>query len=282
MKVLIFGAAGFIGSHLARQAAAAGHEVVCFCRSGRVPGFDGPCHPWSLGVFPAAAAVQGADCAMHLAHDFAGEPGAERTLTGTLAVLEALRRAGVRRQLLFSSYSAGPQATSIYGRVKSALEQRVMGMEDVLIVRPGLVKGDGGIHGRISRFVRLSPWVPLPDGGQGRVPVIEIGKLCDLTLALASSVTPAREHNLFEPALVTLRQIVQEAARAVGRHSVWVLPVPSSLVLLGLRLASVLRLPLPVNADNLSGFLANQDASHQSSLPEPAGSHPATGARRLS
>jgi hypothetical protein len=104
--------------------------------------------------------------------------------------------------------------------------------------------------------------------------VIEIGKLCGQTLLIAGAAAPQKEHNLFEKDLLSLRQIVQDAAREAGRRSVWVLPVPSGLVLLGLRATSALRLPLPVNADNLAGFLANQDATHQSSLTGPAGGLP--------
>lgn len=275
MKILIFGAAGFIGSHLARLATAAGHEVVCFCRSGRVPGFKGACHSWSLGGELDDAAIQGGDCALHLAHDFDGEKGAEKTLTGTLAAIGQMRRAGVRRHILFSSYSAGPQASSIYGRIKSAMEQRVQEMADVVIVRPGLVLGDGGIYGRISTFARLSPVVPLPDGGKGKVPVVEIGLLCEQTLMIAAAAAPRKEYNLFEKDLPSLRLLVQRAAREAGRRPALILPVPSGLVLMGLRFTSALRLPLPVNADNLAGFLANQDAKHQSSFMEQAGSLPA-------
>lgn len=271
MKILVFGAAGFIGSHLARHAAGAGHSVVCFCRSGKVRGFEGPCHAWSLGGPLGAAAVQGADCALHLAHDFDGEKGAGRTLAGTTDVIRQLAQAGVRRQVVFSSYSAGPHASSLYGRTKSALEEQVCRMDEVIVVRPGLVLGEGGIYGRIRTFVRLSPLVPLPDGGKGKVPVIEIGRLCAHILLIASAAAPRKEYNLFEKDLLSLRQIVQEAAREAGR-STWVLPVPSSLVLLGLRMTAALRLPLPVNADNLAGFLANQEASHKSSLAEAPGS----------
>ena len=267
MKILIFGAAGFIGSHLSRSAAAAGHEVGAFCRSGRVPGFDGRCHAWSFGGVVAQATVQGADCALHLAHDFEGEQGAGTTLTGTLSTIQTLRQAGVRRQLLYSSYSAGPHASSLYGRTKSAIEAEVSQMSDVIVIRPGLVLGDGGIYGRICTFVRLSPVVPLPDGGVGKVPVIEISKLCLQTLRIAAAAGTTKEHNLFEPDLVSLRDIVQGAAREAGR-AVWIIPVPASLVLLGLRTTAALHLPLPVNADNLSGFLANQGAVHASTMVE--------------
>lgn len=229
--------------------------------------FEGECHSWSLGGPLDEAAVAGAGCAVHLAHDFDGPKGAEQTLAGTIAVIRQLQQAGVRRQLLYSSYSAGPHASSLYGRTKSALEALVQDMHDVLVIRPGLVLGAGGLYGRIRTFVRLSPFVPLPDGGAGKVPVVEIGKLCAQTLRIAAAAAPPKEHNLFEPDLLSLRHIVQGAALEAGR-SPWIIPVPSSLVLFGLRLTAALHLPLPVNADNLSGFLANQSAGHASTLEE--------------
>jgi len=267
MKMLIFGAAGFIGSHLARHAASLGHRVICFCRSARVQGFDGECHTWSLGGPLDDAVIEGAECALHLAHDFDGSKGAAKTLTGTIDAVQKLRQVGVRRQVVFSSYSAGPHASSLYGRTKLALEEKLLGMDGVVIVRPGLVLGDGGIYGRIRTFVRLSPLVPLPDGGAGKVPVIEIGRLCEQIQMIASADFVQQEYNLFERELFTLRAVVEGAAHEADRR-IWVIPVPPSLVLLGLRMASTLRLPLPVNADNLAGFLANQEACHITSLGE--------------
>ncbi|OYW75820.1 MAG: hypothetical protein B7Z37_11550 [Verrucomicrobia bacterium 12-59-8] len=267
MKILIFGAAGFIGSHLARHAQGAGYAVVCFCRSGKVRGFAGQCHSWSLGDALDEAVIAGADCALHLAHDFDGPRGAEKTLNGTIAAVRRLHQSGVRCQLVFSSYSAGPHACSLYGRTKSTLEAQVLGIDTVSVIRPGLVLGNGGLYGRIRTFVRLSPLVPLPDGGAGRVPVIEINQLCEQTLQIAATEAPRREYNLFEKELRSLRDIVQGAAREAGR-SVWVIGVPSVLVLLMLRVTAALHLPMPVNADNLTGFLANQSAGHESSLEE--------------
>lgn len=267
MRILILGASGFIGSHLSGYAAQQGGDVVALCRSGKVPGFSGTTLVWALGEPVPESALQGVDCAIHLAHDFSGEFGAHLTEMATLACVAQLRLAGVARQIFFSSYSAGEHAESLYGRAKMAIEQGVKQHEDVTIVRPGLVLGDGGLYGRIRKWSRRMPLIPLPDGGRGKVPVITIERLCHETLALAGMVTPLREANLFEPELKSLRQLVLDAAEEAGRRP-WLLPVPSGLVISGLRLAAVLHVPLPVNADNLSGFLANQQANHLSTLQE--------------
>ncbi|MDD2768530.1 MAG: NAD(P)H-binding protein [Methylococcus sp.] len=267
MRLLILGAAGFIGSHLVRHAAAQGLEVVALCRSGKVEGFDGRTFVWALGQPVPVASLGGVDCAVHLAHDFSGEAGARLTQEATLACVAQLRAAGVRRQIFFSSYSAGPHAESIYGRTKHAIERELDEYADVVIVRPGLVLGDGGLYGRIRKWARRLPLIPLPDGGRGQVPVISVERLCRETLGLASMAAPLREANLFDPNMHSLRQLVLDTAAEAERYP-WVLPVPSMLVIAGLRLAEMLRLPLPVNADNLSGFLANQQAQHVSTIKE--------------
>lgn len=265
MRLLILGAAGFIGSHLTRYALTSGHEVVALCRSGSVEGFYGRTFSWALGQPVPAEALEGVNCAVHLAHDYGGEAGAQRTINGTLASVACVRAAGIQRQFFYSSYSAGSHAISTYGLTKYAIEQRLRGCRDVTIVRPGLVLGAGGLYGRIRTWARILPLIPLPNGGYGQVPVITIERLCKETLTLAEAPASLREANLFEPHLRSLRQLVLDAAAEAGRHP-WVMPVPSTLVIAILRLAALLRLPLPVNADNLSGFLANQKAFHQSTL----------------
>jgi uncharacterized protein YbjT (DUF2867 family) len=210
-----------------------------------------------------AEAVQDVDCAIHLAHDFDGEDGAQRTIDSTLTVVAKLRGAGVRRQLFFSSYSAGEHAVSLYGKTKLAMERAFASQEDIVIARPGLVIGEGGLYGRIREWAQRLPLIPLPDGGLGKVPVIGIRDLCERTLHLVTMTTPPKEENLFEPDLKSLREIVLKAAEEVGRRP-RILPVSSGLLIRVLAIAGRLGVSLPVNADNLLGFLANQ--SHIESM----------------
>jgi uncharacterized protein YbjT (DUF2867 family) len=267
MRLLILGAAGFIGSHLVRYAVARGHTAIALCRSGKVDGFLGPTFKWELGQLVPEPAYERVDCALHLAHDFDGEDGADLTRDATLACVDQLRAVGVDRQLFFSSYSAGTHAVSTYGRTKFVIEQAIKGYSDVVVVRPGLVLGDGGLYGRIQKWAQRLPLIPLPDGGDGLVPIISIDRLCRETLVLASQTAPPFEANLFEPRYWRLRQVVLTAAAEVGRRP-WVLPVPSALILGGLQLADLLHLHLPVTADNLKGFLANHQSQHSSTLTE--------------
>jgi nucleoside-diphosphate-sugar epimerase len=266
MRLLILGAAGFIGSCLVRQAEESGHDVVALCRSGRLQGFSGMVQKWELGQPIPPHLLRSVDVVVQLAHDFGGGAGAQLTTTATLELMRSAQQAGVQRQIYFSSYSASPHAASLYGQTKFAIEQAALQIDGVLVIRPGLVMGDGGIYGRIARVARAFPVLPLPDGGRGLVPIIPVERLCSETLLAAAAARIPRELNLFFPRLHSLREIVEHAAGPQRR--IRVVPVPSQLVLAALRLAQALRVPLPVNADNLRGFLANQQAVHVSSLSQ--------------
>lgn len=267
MRILITGSNGFIGGHLASSISAHGHRVVALSRSGtsKTPEVDP--FAWSMGQPVPKAAEHEVSCAIHLAHDFAGEEGARRTVDSTLRIVQQLRRAGVQRQLFFSSYSAGEHASSLYGRTKLAIENALRSNPDIVLVRPGLVLGDGGIYQRIRKWAQWLPVIPLPDGGYGTVPVIGIQRLCEETLRLAIEPTVEDEANLFEPELRSLRCLVLDAAREVGRNR-RILPIPSFFLAACLNAAELLRLPLPINVDNLDGFIANQRAKHRSNFEE--------------
>ena len=267
MRLLIIGASGFIGSNLLRYAVAMGHDPIAVCRSGTVNCFDGQVYKWQLGMSLPVIALEKIDCAVHLAHDFNGLDGALLTQEFTLKNIVELRKLGVSKQIFFSSCSASRYTNSIYGKTKMSIEEVINGWDDVVIARPGLVLGDGGIYGRIKKLAEMLPIIPLPDGGSGKVPVISIKRLCEETLMLAASSVTLKEANLFEPKLLSLRQLVLEAASKSGKNP-WIMPIPAWLVAKCLTVAEIFRIPLPVNADNLRGFLFNQGTEYFSTIKD--------------
>jgi UDP-glucose 4-epimerase len=117
-RALVTGGAGFIGGHLVDRLVETGFEVAVLddFSSGRKENLAGPAR--AARVFEAdvsdaealAAAVDGADLVFHLAarpsvvESVADPLGSHRVnLTGTVAVLEAARRAGVARVVFASS-----------------------------------------------------------------------------------------------------------------------------------------------------------------------------------
>jgi len=175
MKVLITGASGFLGGHLAELFVEAGHEVRGLVRrTSRTGLLERLRVETVIGDLKDAEslrrAVQGVDVVVHAAATMAGIPQeyVEATVNGTRNLLEAARAAGVRRFVHISSVSVYPMRSSggrpitedspyedqplfltNYTRSKIEAERAVLqaaeqgGME-VFVLRPGILFGPRG------------------------------------------------------------------------------------------------------------------------------------------
>ncbi|MCX7818846.1 MAG: GDP-mannose 4,6-dehydratase [Kiritimatiellae bacterium] len=147
MKVLITGAAGFVGRHLVAELAAHNHEVAAFCLPGETPPPEIPVHHGSVAEaddLEAALDRFRPDGCVHLAgvssvpRSWAAPAETFRTnLLGTLYLLESVRRRpGLRCLIVTSSqiYGAGgddrpldettpPRPASPYAISKAAADQ---------------------------------------------------------------------------------------------------------------------------------------------------------------
>jgi UDP-glucose 4-epimerase len=121
MRILVTGGAGYVGSHAVRHLLAAGHEVWVYDNCGRghrdaVP--EGLLIEGSLadrGRLTELMSVQRVEAVMHFAAfalvgESVAEPAMyyENNVGGSLALLDAMREAAVRR-IVFSS------TTAVYG-----------------------------------------------------------------------------------------------------------------------------------------------------------------------
>jgi len=270
LNVVVSGSSGFIGSRLVAELAGRGHKVLALSRSMGVasPSDQIQILNWSLDQIPPELAPLAVDCVIHLAHDFNGEDGARVSVRGTLNLIEACRIAGATRQIFLSSLSAHEAATSRYGCTKYQIEQQVRTMEDVVIIRPGLVLGNGGLYGRIKAWIKKIPLVPLPDGGHGSIYVIELQELIQKILLIVQTKETERFYNLFEHEAKTLREIVLKEASA-SRRMIFIINIPTRFLLRALSALEFFKIPLPVTSDNLQGFISNQISSTPFHQPSP-------------
>jgi NADH dehydrogenase len=212
-------------------------------------------HAHALGAPVDAKLFEGCDAVVHGAYSFT--PGSrELNVRGTQALFQAAQAAGVRRQLLLSSYSAHPAATSEYGQSKRELQDFFVAQGQV-VARPALVLGPGGLFARIAGMVRKLPVLPLLDGGRKPIPVLAIE---DLVQAVEKLLTGERRGivNLANAEPVRLLDIIQTLGDVTGNEPLLV-PIPARLLLMPLQLLEKLPLQLPVSSESLQGYLRNED-----------------------
>lgn len=175
MRILVTGTTGFIGSHLAVHLARAGHEVVATARRpGTLPALakiDG-IRQERLDLSERdgwTGLMDGCQAVVHVALGW-GDDGPsmlEADTAATVALLEAARRAGVRRFVYTSSTAANgemtplnradraPRPTDLYGATKAATEMfaRAYAGEgmSVHVVRPGYIFGEPVLDGARSQ-----------------------------------------------------------------------------------------------------------------------------------
>jgi UDP-glucose 4-epimerase len=155
MKALIFGGAGFVGSHVADALVEAGHKVTIFDRS--EPHEKRDDIKYIIGDTLDADAVEQATQNQEVIYNFAGQPDIETGLENPLPTiqtniigcanqLESARKAGVKRFVFASTVYVYSEAGGIYRVSKQACElmieeyQRLYGL-DYTIVRYGSLYG---------------------------------------------------------------------------------------------------------------------------------------------
>lgn len=196
----VTGGTGFVGGHLLRLARERGHPVRALTRSGQ-PGEDGV--TWVEGALDRpenlAALCEGADAVIHIAGMINGpNRAAFETVNagGTAAIVDAARRAGIRRFIHVSSLSAREPGLSDYGWSKAKSERIVAASGlDWTVVRPPAIYGPGDRETlELFRMARRG-FVALPP--RGRFSVIHVEDLCRLLLDLV----PAQDSwlQIYEP-----------------------------------------------------------------------------------
>jgi nucleoside-diphosphate-sugar epimerase len=269
MNIFITGIRGFIAGHLSQYLKEQGCSVSgSTSQPGKSEGdqrLDGRVFPQRLGDPVEESIFLGMDVVVHCSHDF--QKGAfNKNVEGTIALAEAAKRQGVRRQIFISSLSSRPDAQSEYGKSKFAAEGYFKEMGGI-IVRPGTVLGEGGIFGKMVHLVKTSPVVPLLDGGYSQMYVIGRDDLCHSLHRIINGPENRGEYNLYYPEKVTLREMLL-TIRHLFSSRTFLIPIPAIFLLFPLSLLNRLGIKLPIDIENLRGFIKSQAMIYQSDLPK--------------
>jgi len=238
MKVAITGATGFVGRHLARSLSYRGHELVLIARG--VDGRDRTVrriHGAQFQSVPVtdedalARAFEGCDAVAHCAginREIGGQTYRRVHIEGTQAVVNAARRAGVKRIALMSFLRARPDCGSGYHESKWLAEQivRDSGL-DYTILKAGVVYGRGDhLLDHLARSImtiRLFALVGWSDAPVRPVAVEDVVRLFEA--ALTGGQLSRRTVAVMGPESLPFSAAVRRVAKAVGRR-VYVFPAP--------------------------------------------------------
>lgn len=220
MRVAITGGTGFVGRHLAERLTP--ERAVRISRSSGVTITD---------VDALTAAFEGCDVVAHCAgiNREIGEQTFQRVhIDGTRAVVEAARRAGVRRIVMVSFLRARPDCGSGYHESKWAAEEivRDSGIEHT-ILKSGMIYGPGDhMVDHVTRAVRTLPFFATVGYRERTARPVPIDDAVDVLMAAVEGRIPDSTVAVMGVDEVTLGEAIRRIARVAGRRPAF-LPVPA-------------------------------------------------------
>lgn len=249
MRILLTGASGFLGRHLAKALSQAGHEVVCALRRPR-RSRSLPCrHVVTVDMSKDLAGsvwlphLEGIDAVVN-AVGILRERRGQRfdVLHGTAprALFAACVQAQVGKVMQISALGADEQAVSRYHLSKKATDDFLLGLPlRSEIVQPSLIYGPGGTSARLFNQLASLPLIPLPGDGEQRVQPIHIDDAVRAIVALLErDAFDGQRVALVGPQPLPLRQFLAELREAMGFDPPRFVSVPLPLVRATARIGS--------------------------------------------
>lgn len=221
MKVAITGGSGFVGRALADRLE---EPVVISRRSGTD----------ITDVDALTAAFAGCDAVAHCAginREIGDQTFRRVHVEGTAAVVEAARRAGVRRLVMVSFLRARPDCGSGYHESKWEAEEIVRGSGlPHTILKSGMIYGPGDhMVDHVTRAVRTLPFFWTVGYRERTARPVQVEDAADVLVAALEGRIPEPTVAVMGADEVTLGEAIRRIARVAGRRPAF-LPVPTWVV----------------------------------------------------
>jgi UDP-glucose 4-epimerase len=253
MKVLVSGAAGFLGRYVVERLLERGHSVRAIIR----PASPGPSWNDKVEIFRAdlrvhdklVSAFEGIDAVIHLAAATSGDEDSQfaSSVVATERFLDAMAQSSVKRLVHVSSLvvydwaqvknimdEESPLVTDIYGMggytIAKVWQERVVFKYakdhswNLTIMRPGFIWGPQ--HTEIAGMGRRLGRAYLMFGPFTRLPLTHVINCADcLVAALESPATIGETFNVVDGDQIRVWRYVREYARRTGQGGFFV-PLP--------------------------------------------------------
>ena len=258
----VTGAFSFTGRAIAGRLLREGRDVVTLVRRHGAPDTDSRIRTAIVTLDDAARlvdALNGVDTLYntHWIRFTRGKVSFEQAIQRTLGLLDAARRAGVRRVVHVSVVNASETAPTAYFRAKARLEAEVRASGlSYAIVRPTLTFGSRDILvNNLSWVLRRFPVFVMPGDGRYRLQPVHVDDVARIAVeagqASADLVTDAAG-----PDILTFNQFVRLLADTV-RSRAWLVHAPSPLSLAGSRVLGLLVGDVMLTRDEVTELTAS-------------------------
>lgn len=243
-RILVIGASGFVGSHVARTLLAVGYAVRGVARQvdkmQELAAAGGEIVPGDMADATAMQRVVAGVEAVYIAvHTLSPQPGSTAAqgfmdveLAGLQHIVAACQAHGVRRVVYVTFLGAAPDAPSAWVRGRWQAEQFLLGSGlDVTIIRPGQIVGLGGQGFRMMVGQAKSRVAFVLGSGEQKFRNIAVGDLVYyLVGVLDDPRTYGQAYDVGSDEVLTYNQMIDLGADVLGRPHPTKLHLPPALV----------------------------------------------------
>lgn len=264
MNILLCGASGFVGRHLAAALRNAGHQVIRGVRHPRKPDDIAIDYRNDIEIatwLPRMAGIDVVVNAVGVLRDSQAQPMARLHDAVPRALFAAAAQSGIKRIVQISALGVGTGIDTPYMQSKQKADDFLQTLSvDWAILRPSLIYGKDGASTRMFMLLSKMPLLMLPHGGKQIVQPLHID---DIAQAVVNLLAP----NTATPPLrqiiecvgsedVTLGGLIASYRMQRGDSAPWVMAVPNimlnTMAWLGDRIPA-----LPVGSDTLKMLTAS-------------------------
>ena len=253
MRILITGASGFIGGHLARALSRQGHAVIACARDPQRIGAQLPDLETVAADFandldvsdwlPRLAGVDIVINAVGIIHESRRQSFAALHRDAPCALFQACAESGIRKVFQISALGADEAAVSRYHLSKRAADDYLSGLDlNWVILRPSIVYGPGARSMSFFKALAALPLTPLVGHGDQPAQPIHIDDLVGAVMRLLGPDSPASLRiDAVGPEPITMIAMLEKLRRWLRLKPARPLRLPYSFSLFIGRLGGLLR-----------------------------------------